>query len=50
MGRPSGTKDHMRTSKEKEENILEYLNGGIRYKTIARKHGISFRYFSRLHK
>ena len=40
MGRPVGTKNNMRTSKEKEIIVLEYLNGRVGYKTVARSHNI----------
>lgn len=40
MGRPVGTKNNMRTSKEKEKIVLEYLNGRVGYKTVARSHNI----------
>ena len=40
MGRPVGTKNNMRTSKEKEIIVLEYLNGRVGYKTVARSYNI----------
>ena len=36
MGRPSGTKNIMRSPKEKEQIVLEYLNGKVGYRVIAR--------------
>ena len=41
MGRPSGTKNVMRSPKEKEQIILEYLNGKVGYRVVARSHNIS---------
>ena len=41
MGRPSGTKNNMRTPEEKEKIVLEYLNGKVGYRVVARLHGIS---------
>ena len=40
MGRPSGTKNNMRTPEEKEKIILEYLNGKAGYRMVARSHDI----------
>lgn len=40
MGRPKGTKNVMRTPKEKEKIIKEYLESGLGYKVIARKYNI----------
>ena len=40
MGRPKGTSNIMRTPKEKEKIIKEYLGSGLGYKVIARKHNI----------
>ena len=45
MGRPSGTKNIMRSPKEKEQIILEYLNGKVGYRVVARSHDISFSVF-----
>ena len=41
MGRPKGTSNIMRTPKEKEKIIKEYLKSGLGYRVIARKHNIS---------
>ena len=41
MGRPKGTKNTMRTPKEKEKIILEYFNSGLGYRVIARKYNIA---------
>ena len=41
IGRPSGTKNIMRTPEEKEKIVLEYLNGNFGYGTTARSLGIS---------
>ena len=41
MGRPSGTKNVIRSPKEKEQIILEYLNGKVGYRVVARSHNIS---------
>lgn len=41
MGRPSGTKNIMRTPKEKEKLILEYINGNVGYRFVARKYDIA---------
>ncbi len=41
MARPKGTNNIMRTPKEKEKIIKEYLQSGLGYKVIARKHNIS---------
>ena len=41
MGRPKGTKNTMRTPREKEKIILEYFNSGLDYRVIARKYNIS---------
>ena len=42
MARPKGTKNIMRSPKEKEALILEYLNSDHpNYKKIAKKYGIS---------
>jgi len=32
MARPYGTKNNMRTPEEKEEIVLEYLNGNVGYR------------------
>ena len=40
MGRPSGTKNKMMTPEEKEKIVLEYLNGKVGYRMIARSHDI----------
>ena len=40
MGRPMGRKNNMRTSEEKEKIVLEYLNGRVGYKTVARSYNI----------
>lgn len=41
MARPKGTSNIMRTPKEKEKIIKEYLKSGLGYRVIARKHNIS---------
>ncbi len=41
MARPKGTKNSMRTPKEKEKIIKEYYKGGIGRNEICKKHGIS---------
>ena len=41
MGRPKGTKNTMRTPREKEKIILEYFNSGLGYRVIARKYNIA---------
>ena len=41
MGRPKGTKNTMRTPREKEKIILEYFNCGLGYRVIARKYNIA---------
>lgn len=41
MGRPSGTKNQMRSSEEKETLILEYLNGNEGYQSYAKKNNIN---------
>ena len=40
MGRPTGTKNNMRTPEEKEKIVLEYLNGRVGYKTVAKSYNI----------
>ena len=45
MGRPSGTKNIMRTPEEKEQIVLEYLNGQVGQNTIADSYGLSRRLF-----
>ena len=40
MGRPSGTKNNMRTPEEKEKIVLEYLNGRVGYITVAKSYNI----------
>ena len=45
MGRPSGTKNTMRSPMEKEKIILEYLNGRVGYRVVARSHDISCEVF-----
>ena len=40
MERPMGRKNNMRTSEEKEKIVLEYLNGRVGYKTVARSYNI----------
>ena len=45
IGRPTGTKNIMRTPEEKEKIVLEYLNGDVGYATVARNYGISGRLF-----
>ena len=45
MGRPIGTKNNMRVPEEKEKIVLEYLNGRVGYKTVARSHNIHPRRF-----
>ena len=37
----AGRKNHMRTPEEKEEIVLEYMNGPAGYKAVARAHGIA---------
>lgn len=46
MGRPLGSRNHMRTPEEKEAIILEYLNGRSGIRSIADDHRISRRLFS----
>ncbi len=41
MGRPLGGKNHKWTPEEKEAIVLEYLNGKVGYKTVARSHGMA---------
>ena len=41
MGRPAGTKNNMRTPEEKETIILEYLNGKVGYRVVAKSYGLS---------
>ncbi|MDY3890728.1 MAG: transposase [Bacilli bacterium] len=40
MGRPSGTKNNMRTPEEKEMWVLKYLNGKIGFRSGARTIGV----------
>lgn len=40
MGRPSGTKNVMRTPEEKEKTVLEYYNSDIGYRKFAERHDI----------
>ena len=40
MGRPMGRKNNMRTSEEKEKIVLEYLNGRVGYKIVAKSYNI----------
>ena len=40
MGRPSGTKNNMRTPEEKEKILKEYYSGKIGRNEICRKYGI----------
>ncbi len=35
MGRPVGTKNNMRSPKEKEKIVLEYINGNIEKKILV---------------
>ena len=46
MGRPYGTKNNMRTLKEKEKIVLEYLNSNVGYRVIARNYDINPGLFS----
>lgn len=47
MGRPSGTKNNMRSPEEKEAIILEYLNDKhASYRKTADKYGIHYSVFS----
>lgn len=41
MGRPSGTKNVMRTPEEKEKLVLEYLNSNVGYRKIADNYDIA---------
>ena len=41
MGRPLGGKNRKWTPEEKEAIVLEYLNGKVGYKTVARSHSIA---------
>jgi len=41
MGRPVGTKNNMRSPKEKEEIVLEYINGSIGFRQSCNKYNIS---------
>ena len=41
IGRPKETTNKMRTRKEKEKIVKEYLNGNKGYKTIGNKYNIS---------
>ena len=45
MGRAIGTKNNMRTPEEKEKIILEYLNGRVGYRVVARSHGLAHKRF-----
>ena len=40
MGRPSGTKNVMRTPEEKEKLVLEYFNSKVGYRKIAESNDI----------
>ena len=40
MGRPTGTKNNMRTPEEKEMWVLKYLNGEIGFRSGARTIGV----------
>ena len=40
MGRPSGTKNIMRTQEEKEKLVLEYLNSKVGYRKFAESNDI----------
>ena len=40
MERPMGRKNNMRTPEEKEKIVLEYLNGRVGYKTVAKSYNI----------
>ena len=40
MGRPSGTKNVMRTPEEKERLVLEYFNSDVGYRRFAERHDI----------
>ena len=41
MGRPLGSKNHVRTPEEKEAIVLEYLNGKAGYRAVAAAHDLS---------
>ena len=41
MGRPKGTRNKMRTPKEKEKIILEMISSEMGFHTIGKKYGIS---------
>ena len=46
MGRPKGTKNHMRSPEEKEAIVLEYLNDEhASYRKTADKYGINHKRF-----
>lgn len=47
IGRPVGTNNVMRTPEEKEQIVLEYLNGNIGYRMVARSYNINFRLLRR---
>lgn len=43
IGRPVGTKNVMRTPEEKEQIVLEYLNGNVGTRLLSKSLGISNR-------
>ncbi|MBQ6221657.1 MAG: transposase [Solobacterium sp.] len=43
----AGRKNHMRTAEEKEAIVLEYLNGPVGYRAVAKAHGIAETLFHR---
>ena len=47
MSRPTGTKNIMRTPEEKEQLVLEYLNGNVGQNTVAASHNIGYRLFQK---